>query len=75
MIPFKNLIPILACFLFLYTYGQNKNKKQMKNRPITQMYANAEKLDYKSMPNYYIEGYQSGCYYQIYVNGIMLFKH
>ena len=69
----KVVTSIFCCFLFFSTCGQNK--KQMKNRPIPQMYANAEKLDYKSMPNYYIEGYQSGCYFELYINGIMVFKH
>ncbi len=47
----------------------------MKNRPITQLYKNAKKSDYPSMPQYYIEGYQSGCYYEILVNGMLVFKH
>ena len=71
---FKNFIlksVLLSFFVCFTAYGQNK--KTMKNRPIAQLYKNAEKLDYASMPQYYIEGYQSGCYYELYVNGCLLY--
>ena len=72
----KNIFTILCLSVIFVSCGQNKkSNKQMKNRPLKQMYANAEKLDYKSMPNYYIEGYQSGCFYELYINGIMVFSH
>ena len=72
----KNIFTLLSLSIIFVACGQTKKrKKTMKNRPITQLYANAEKLDYSSMPQYYIEGYQSGCYYELYVNGIMVFEH
>ncbi len=50
-------------------------KKELKKRPIQQLYTHAEQLKYPSMPQYFIEGQQSGCFYEIYVNGILRFKH
>ena len=50
-------------------------KKELKKRPIQQLYAHAEQLKYPSMPQYFIEGLQSGCFYEIYVNGILTFEH
>ncbi len=49
--------------------------KELKKRPIQQLYAHAEQLKYPSMPQYFIEGQQSGCFYEIYVNGILTFEH
>ncbi len=70
------IVVVFCVFWNVIACGQvKKSRKQMKNRPIAQLYKNAKKLDYSSMPQYYIEGYQSGCYYEIYVNGIMVFSH
>ncbi len=55
--------------------GITTKKATMKKRPIQQLYAHAEQLKYSSMPQYFIEGIQSGCFYEIYVNGILTFKH
>ncbi|WP_148639237.1 hypothetical protein [Aquimarina longa] len=44
-------------------------------RPIEQLYTSVDSLDYTTMPQYYIEGYQSGCFYEIYINGILTFEH
>lgn len=52
-----------------------KQKGTMKKRPIERLYASLDSLKYSSMPQYFIEGYQSGCFYEIYVNGILTFKH
>ena len=73
----KNILTLISLSIIFTACGQTnkKTKKTMKNRPIAQLYKNAEKLDYASMPQYYIEGYQSGCYYELYVNGIMVFSH
>lgn len=70
------ILTLVSISILCSACGQSKkSKKEMKNRPIAQLYKNAKKLDYPSMPQYYIEGYQSGCYYEIYVNGIMVFSH
>ncbi|WP_148639420.1 hypothetical protein [Aquimarina longa] len=48
----------------------------MKSRPINKIYKlHEQKIEYTTMPQYFIEGYQSGCYYEIYVNGFIMFKH
>ncbi|WP_055447618.1 hypothetical protein [Lacinutrix mariniflava] len=70
---FSSVILVLCSLFCLASCGQNK--QDVKTRPITQLYENAKQLDYPSMPQYYIEGYQSGCYYELYINGIMVFKH
>ncbi|MDO6519046.1 hypothetical protein [Zobellia uliginosa] len=72
--------PLLALvFIAVFTLlacGQNKkNNSDMKNRPINQLYNNAKPLKYDSMPQYFIEAHQSGCFYEIWVNGILVFKH
>ncbi|WP_062060109.1 hypothetical protein [Aquimarina longa] len=68
---------LLSVFVFFGSCGQEhkKDKTSMKNRPIEQLYTNVAPLNYPSMPQYFIEGHQSGCYYEIYVNGILSFKH
>ncbi|WP_152973316.1 hypothetical protein [Lacinutrix mariniflava] len=72
----KRILTILSLSIMCIACGQDKkNTDTMKIRPITQLYENAKQLDYPAMPQYYIEGYQSGCYYELYVNGIMVFKH
>ena len=77
MRSFKNWAIILFGFLGLAACGQSKkSKKQMKNRPINRIFElHKGKLDYSSMPAFYIEGYQSGCFYEILVNDILVFKH
>ncbi len=66
---FQKLILLSICFIVFISCAQNKQ------RSIDQLYKNVKQLDYPSMPQYYIEGYQSGCFYEIYVNGILVFKH
>ncbi len=66
---FQKLIPVSVCFIVFISCAQNKQ------RPIDQLYKNTKQLEYPSMPQYYIEGYQSGCFYEIYVNGILAFNH
>ena len=58
------------CF-FVLACGQTK--KTMK--PIDNFYSNLQPVIYKSMPQYYIRANQSGCYYELYVNGILVFEH
>ncbi|WP_298503526.1 hypothetical protein [uncultured Maribacter sp.] len=54
---------------------KTKNKKHMKTRPIVQLYNNPKKLDYSSMPVYHLmDPSQSGCYYEVYVNGVLVSK-
>ena len=67
-------IILVLCFLFCLT-ACGQNKQDVNTRPITQLYENEKQLDYPSMPQYYLEGYQSGCYYELYINGILVFKH
>ena len=68
------IVVVFCAFWNGIACGQNK-KKQMKNRPIAQLYKKIKKLKYTSMPQYYIEGYQSGCFYEIYINDILAFEH
>ncbi len=65
----QKLIPVSVCFIVFISCAQNKQ------RPIDQLYKNTKQLEYPSMPQYYIEGYQSGCYYEILVNDMLVFKH
>ncbi len=65
---------ILSVFVFCGSCAQDHKKNNMK-RPIERLYSNVESLDYTTMPQYFIEGYQSGCYYEVYINGILRFKH
>ncbi|MDO6676437.1 hypothetical protein Q4517_12870 [Tenacibaculum sp. 1_MG-2023] len=60
----------LFCMLLVLTAsGQTK---QM--RPIDKLYSNIQPLQHKSMPQYFIEANQSGCFYELYVNGRMVFN-
>eukprot|EP01090_Pellita_catalonica_P009833 TRINITY_DN209_c0_g3_i1.p1 TRINITY_DN209_c0_g3~~TRINITY_DN209_c0_g3_i1.p1 ORF type:complete len:335 (+),score=43.92 TRINITY_DN209_c0_g3_i1:26-1030(+) len=60
----------LFCMLLVITAcGQTK---QM--RPIDKLYSNIQPLQHKSMPQYFIEADQIGCFYELYVNGRMVFK-
>ncbi|MDX8554998.1 hypothetical protein MK851_15390 [Tenacibaculum sp. 1B UA] len=53
----------------------SKEKKQAAEmRPIDKLYSNIQPLQYKSMNRYFIEANQSGCFYELYVNGRMVFK-
>ncbi|CAM1348157.1 hypothetical protein [Tenacibaculum ascidiaceicola] len=53
-----------------------KEKKQVTEmRPIDKLYSNIQPLQYKSMPQYFIEANQSGCFYELYVNGRLVFEH
>ena len=72
---FSSIILVL-CFLFCLTScGQNTKNKKMKNyfSKIGNLYS--EVKHYNTEPEYFVEGYQSGCYYEIYVNDILVFKH
>ncbi len=63
-------ILLLGC---LSAYGQtNKNTSTM--RPIDKLYNSVQPLNYKTKPQYYIEANQSGCFYELYVNGRGVFK-
>ncbi|WP_289064290.1 hypothetical protein [uncultured Zobellia sp.] len=47
----------------------------MNTRPIAELYKNREKLDYSTNPIYYLDDpYQSVCFFEIYVNGFLVFK-
>ncbi|WP_062055689.1 hypothetical protein [Aquimarina longa] len=70
----NQIIVALCCSITLISCAQDHKKNNMK-RPIEQLYSNVDSLDYETMPQYYIEGYQSGCFYEIYINGILRFKH
>lgn len=70
----KTTVMITLAIIFS-TCGQERKNNDMKNRPITQMYQDVDSISYPSMPQYYLEGYQSGCFYEIYVNGMLVFKH
>ncbi|WP_148639262.1 hypothetical protein, partial [Aquimarina longa] len=65
---------LLSVFVFCGSCAQDHKKNNMK-RPIEQLYSNVDSLDYTTMPQYFIEGYQSGCFYEIYINGFLAFKH
>lgn len=68
----KNTILTFIAAFSLWACGQNKkNTSNMKNRPIEQLYSNVKQLNYDSMPQYFIEAHQSGCYYEVYINGIL----
>ncbi|MHC9089540.1 hypothetical protein ACXIHB_12585 [Tenacibaculum sp. IMCC1] len=61
----------LFCMLLVFTAcGQTKEM-----RPIDKLYSNIQPLQYKSMPQYFIEANQSGCFYELYVNGRAVFSH
>ncbi len=68
---------ILSVFVFCGSCAQDhKKNKTMKNRPINKIYElHKQKIDYPSMPQYFVEGYQSGCFYEVYINGLLVFKH
>ncbi|MHC9089539.1 hypothetical protein ACXIHB_12580 [Tenacibaculum sp. IMCC1] len=60
----------LFCMLLVLTAcGQTKEM-----RPIDKLYSNIQPLQYKSMNRYFIEANQSGCFYELYVNGRMVFN-
>ncbi|WP_148639422.1 hypothetical protein [Aquimarina longa] len=65
---------LLSVFVFCGSCAQDHKKNNMK-RPIERLYSNVDSLDYTTMPQYFIEGYQSGCFYEIYINGILIFEH
>ncbi len=62
---------LLFILFFAQACGQKAKSTSLKNRPIEQLYSNAKPLEYNSMPQYYIEAHQSGCYYEVYINGIL----
>ncbi|WP_156167172.1 hypothetical protein [Tenacibaculum mesophilum] len=69
----------LFCMLLVLTAcGQTNTTKEKKQttemRPIDKLYSNIQPLQYKSMNRYFIEANQSGCFYELYVNGRMVFK-
>ncbi|WP_062056034.1 hypothetical protein [Aquimarina longa] len=74
MNSFKQIIAVLCCTFTLISCAQDHKKNNMK-RPIEQLYSNVDSLDYTTMPQYFIEGYQSGCFYEIYINGLLVFRH
>jgi len=60
---------------FVQACVQKKESKiQKKMRPIIELYANAQKLNYKREPVYAIRAKQNGCFYEIYVNDILVDK-
>ncbi|MCO7186539.1 hypothetical protein NH341_14045 [Tenacibaculum sp. XPcli2-G] len=71
------LITALLAVMFTACAQTNttKEKKQATEmRPIDKLYSNIQPLQYKSMNRYFIEANQSGCFYELYVNGRMVFK-
>ncbi|MGG6232402.1 hypothetical protein [Tenacibaculum sp. SDUM215027] len=61
----------LFCMLLVITAcGQTTEM-----RPIDKLYSNIQPLQYKSMNRYFIEANQSGCFYELYVNGRLVFEH
>jgi len=72
----KKILILSILSISLMACGQKKQiKKDMKTRPIVQLYAHAKKLNYKSEPIYVIDDpHQSGCFYEIYVNDILVSK-
>nr|BFF36517.1 hypothetical protein BACT7_13790 [Tenacibaculum mesophilum] len=61
----------LFCMLLVLTAcGQTTEM-----RPIDKLYSNIQSLQYKSMNRYFIEANQSGCFYELYVNGRLMFEH
>ncbi len=74
----KKLLLILLTASAICACAQEATKKKlnMKKRPLYKIFQlHKEKVNYKTMPQYFIEGYQSGCFYEIYVNGLLVFKH
>ncbi|TPN87426.1 hypothetical protein [Aquimarina algicola] len=74
----KQIIAILCCTFTLISCAQDhkKNNQAMKNRPINRIHKlYNQKVKYPIMPQYFIEGYQSGCYYEILINDVLAFKH
>ncbi|WP_062060111.1 hypothetical protein [Aquimarina longa] len=71
------LLLIIAAITIVACGQENKNNKaSMKKRPIDKILElHKQKINYTSMPQYFIEGHQSGCYYEIYVNGFLVFNH
>ncbi len=65
---------ILSVFVFCGSCAQDHKKNNMK-RPIEQLYTSVDSLDYPTMSQYFVEGYQSGCFYEIYINDVLVFKH
>ncbi len=74
----KQILTLSILILSLISCAQDKQKKeskiQKKMRPIIELYANAKKLNYKSEPIYVMKAQQSGCFYEIYVNDILVSK-
>ncbi len=71
----KKILILSILSISLMACGQKKQiKKDMKTRPIVQLYAHAKKLNYKSEPIYVMKAQQSGCFYEIYVNDILVSK-
>ncbi|WP_062063032.1 hypothetical protein [Aquimarina longa] len=72
---FKQIIAVICCFITLASCGQDHKKKNMNNsfNKIANLYKEVE--HYNIEPEYYIEGYQSGCFYEILVNDVLVFKH
>ncbi|MGG6232405.1 hypothetical protein [Tenacibaculum sp. SDUM215027] len=71
------LITALLAVMFTACAQTNtsKEKKQATEmRPIDKLYNNIQPLQYKSMPQYFIEANQSGCFYELYVNGRLVFN-
>lgn len=65
----KNLTGVLLLFI-LTACAQKENTM----RPIDELYNSVQPLSYNSKPVYYIEASQSGCFYELYVNGRGVFK-
>ncbi|MBO0593976.1 hypothetical protein I2486_21460 [Cellulophaga sp. E16_2] len=72
----KSLLVAAGIFTVLACGQNNKiSKNDIKNRPIEKLYKDLKPLNYNSMPQYYIESNQSGCFYEIWVNGILVLEH
>ncbi|MDO6811267.1 hypothetical protein Q4603_21805 [Zobellia galactanivorans] len=62
---------LFIVLFFAQVCAQKAKNTSLKNRPIEQLYSNVKPLKYGSMPQYFIEAHQSGCYYEVYINGIL----
>jgi hypothetical protein len=65
-------VVFVAAIFLCKIYGQSK-KTSKHFKKIENIYKSVQHFD--TEPEYYIEGHQSGCYYEIYVNDILVFKY
>ncbi len=72
----KKLFTLISMIILFTACGQNNRKKTKMKKSFDKIAsAYKEVKHYDKEPKYYIESYQSGCYYEIYVNDFIVFKH